>query len=131
MQMSAKQRHALALRKTDIDGAIYRCCGSEDLYLSCLKEFLNDDTVRNLDMALAGRAWDTAFTAAHALKGLAGNMGFVPLMHAAGRLVVLIRGGRTEEVGAAMEEVNSCYRDITDAIMQLLSDAAVETEERP
>lgn len=66
-------------------------------------------------------SWDEAFTAAHALKGLAGNLGFVPLMHATGRLVVLIRGGRTNEIKEAMEGVKSCYRDIIDAIRQYIS----------
>ena len=66
--------------------------------------------------AITNRNWNDAFTAVHALKGLAGNMGFIPLMHSTGKLVVLIRGGKTNELDEALETVNSCYRDIVDAI---------------
>lgn len=114
--MNIKQRHALELRETDIEGAIRRFNDDEQLYISCLLMFLEDPTVTQLNKAIEERAWDDAFTAAHAMKGLAGNMGFVPLMHTISRLVVMIRGGRTNELAECMATVNSNYRDITDAI---------------
>lgn len=116
--MNVKQQHALALRETDISGALKRFGGDEQLYISCLWLFLEDPTVSELNAAIDRKAWDDAFTAAHALKGLAGNMGFVPLMHSAGQLVIAIRGGRTKEVGEYVAQVNSSYRDITDAIRE-------------
>lgn len=114
--MDRQLQHALALRATDVEGAIKRFNGDESLYVTCLKMFLDDPTIQQLNQAIASEAWDDAFTAAHALKGLAGNMGFVPLMHATSQLLITIRGGRTREVGEYMAQVNSDYRDITDAI---------------
>ena len=114
--MNTKQQHALSLRETDVQGAIRRMGGDESLYVACLTMFLEDPTMAQLNEAVNARAWDDAFTAAHALKGLAGNMGFVPLMHSTGQLVVMIRGGRTKEIGEYLAQVNSSYRDITDAI---------------
>lgn len=116
--MTGKQQHALSLRETDIQGAVRRFSGNEQLYVSCLRMFLDDPTVTQLNKAIDLKAWDDAFTAAHALKGLAGNMGFVPLMHSTGQLVIMIRGGRTKEIGEYMAQVNSNYRDITDAIRE-------------
>ncbi len=116
--MNERQLHALSLRETDVQGAMRRFYGDEELYVSCLDRFLYDSTMAELNTAVTNQAWDEAFTAAHALKGLAGNMGFVPLMHATGQLVVLIRGGRTREIGGCIAQVNSSYRDITDAIRQ-------------
>ena len=116
--MNAKQQHALALRETDVQGAIRRLGDNEKLYIACLAMFLDDPTMAQLNGAVAAQAWDDAFTAAHALKGLAGNMGFVPLMHSTGQLVIMIRGGRTKEIGDCMARVNSNYRDITDAIRE-------------
>ena len=126
--MTEKQLHALSLRETDIPGAMRRFYGDEALYISCLDGFLYDPTLADLNTAVRNQAWDDAFTAAHALKGLAGNMGFVPLMHATGQLVVLIRGGRTREIAESMAQVNSSYRDITDAIRQnfILTDGEKE-----
>lgn len=114
--MDTRQQYALLLRETDISGALRRFNGDEELYITCLKMFLEDKTTEQLNEAIAGKLWDDAFTAAHALKGLAGNMGFVPLLHQTGQLVVLIRGGRINEIYECLKRVNSCYRDITDAI---------------
>ena len=119
--MNTRQIHALTLRETDVPGAVRRCCGNEQLYTSCLKEFLDDPTMPQLNLALKKGNWDEAFTAAHALKGLAGNMGFIPLMHSISQLLILIRGGRVSEFPEAAEAVNSCYRDIVDGIRQFLS----------
>lgn len=104
------------LRETDVQGALRRLCGDEQLYISCLGMFLDDPTLDELNEAIRIKSWDEAFTAAHALKGFAGNMGFVPLMHSTGKLVVLIRGGRLQEIGDCVAQINSNYRDITDAI---------------
>lgn len=114
--MTAQQQYSLYLRETDLHGAMQRFYGNEELYVSCLKSFLEDPTISQLNESIENGMWDDAFTAAHALKGLAGNMGFVPLMHATGQLVVIIRGGHQSEVREGMSQVNSCYRDITDAI---------------
>jgi len=118
--MNDRQMHILSLRNTDVDGAIRRCCGNEQLYVDCLRAFLEDQSIGELNRAVKSKAWDDAFTAAHAIKGLAGNMGFVPLMHAASQLVIIIRGGRVSELEDSMENINSCYRDINDAINDFL-----------
>lgn len=114
--MDDKQQRALMIRDTDVQGAIKRFCGNEALYVSCLRMFLEDTTIDELKKAIDTQSWDDAFTAAHALKGLAGNMGFVPLMHSTGQLVVLIRGGRLQEISDCFMQISSSYRDITDAI---------------
>lgn len=119
--MNSQQLHILALRETDVFGALDRCNGSEELYMKYLEAFVGDKTIDELNAAVKNKQWDDAFTAAHALKGLAGNMDFIPLMHALSRLVILIRGGRLKELDAALFEVNSCFRDIKDGIKQILA----------
>ena len=114
--MNTDLLYALMLCETDIDGAMRRFSGDEKLYRACLRDFLDDPTMDELSRAIEQEAWDEAFTAAHALKGLAGNMGFVPLFHAIAELVVLIRAGRIRELDASNRKVWLCYRDVTDAI---------------
>lgn len=116
--MDAELLQSLARCETDVDGALRRLAGNEDIYLSCLDCFLQDQTISELNTAINAKMWDEAFTAAHAMKGMAGNMGFVPLFHATGELVVLIRAGRLREVGEANVKVNHCYNAITSAIRQ-------------
>lgn len=127
--MNVKQQHALVLRETDVQGAVRRFNGNEQLYVSCLEMFLEDPTMVQLNEAIKSKSWDEAFTAAHALKGLAGNMGFVPLMHSTGQLLIVIRGGRTREVGEYIAQVNSNYRDITDAIRENFTRGETEGEQ--
>lgn len=114
--MTEKQLKALALRDTDIQGSLERFGGNESLYISCLLMFLKDPTMAQINKSIEEKNWNEAFTAVHALKGLAGNMGFVPLMHSTGKLVVLIRGGKTNDIDECLESVNSNYRNIVDAI---------------
>ncbi len=120
--MTHEQRRALVRLDTDILGVDKRFGGDESLYEVCLCSFLRDPTMSELTRALSLRQWDEAFTAAHALKGLAGNMGFVPLMHSAGQLVILIRGGRTLEIDDSLHRVRTDYAEITDVIARYFAD---------
>lgn len=110
--------HQLMGCETDIDGVMSRFGGDEALYLTCLAGFLQDPTMAELEHAMQTESWDEAFTAVHALKGLAGNMGFVPLFHAAAHMVMLIRAGRTREVSAAYLELKQCYGKICAVIRE-------------
>ncbi|HOO60814.1 MAG TPA: Hpt domain-containing protein [Bacillota bacterium] len=106
----------LAQCETDVDGALQRFSEQEALYLEIVRAFPNDETMDQLANAIAVSDWDGAFTAAHALKGLAGNLGFIPLFHEVGSLVMLIRAGREEEIDVVLKRVSRCYQDLVDTI---------------
>ncbi len=114
--MNAEYIEALKKKETDIDGVMLRFSGDTELYAACLNDFLLDQTMIDLENAIDTRSWDDAFTAAHAIKGLAGNMGFIPLFHAAAELVIAIRSNRIEEIGEIYSFVKKCYIDITNVI---------------
>ena len=114
--MNSKLLYGLIMCETDVNGAMRHFAGDETLYVSCLNAFLEDRTLEALDSALDTQSWDDAFTAAHALKGLAGNMGFIPLFHETGELVMLIRAGKTGEVPESFRKVERSYREISAAI---------------
>lgn len=114
--MDAELRAALVRCGTDIDEVMRRFSGDEALYVECLADFLDDRTAAELGDALLARSWDEAFTAAHALKGLAGNMGFIPLFHAAAQMVTLIRAGRTGEASDMYAELIRCYNAVINTI---------------
>mgnify|MGYP002733249074 CR=1 FL=1 len=114
--MDASLQHELLKCETDIVGTLERLCGDEALYLSCLKMFPGDETMLQLKDSLREERWDDAFTAAHALKGLAANMGFIPLFHASAEMVLLIRAGRTSEIERCYDELKQCYDGIIEVI---------------
>ncbi len=114
--MKQNLRLALLRCETDLDGALHRFAENEELYESCLSAFLEDQTIAEIDDKIDTESWDEVFTAVHAIKGLAGNMGFVPLFHSSAEMVVLIRAGRTDEINASYVEMKRCYAQITKAI---------------
>lgn len=68
----------------DVDGAIHRFSGNEVLYLTFLKRFPSnehyDKIEKNLiDKNLIDKNYETAYKAAHALKGITGNLGLNPV----------------------------------------------------
>lgn len=123
VRMNLQQKGILLLQETDIDGTLRRLGGSEEFYAVCLKAFLADETMRELNSAVSSADWESAFTAAHSLKGVAGNMGFVPLFHAAGQLVVAIRNGCLNEIPGYLHEVHIYYHRVIEAITQYFSAA--------
>ena len=120
MLVDSSLKHDLMGCETDVEGALVRLSGSEPLYLSCLELFLEDSTAEDLGDAIRSKAWDSAFTAAHALKGIAGNMGFIPLFHSTAEIVILIRAGRINEIEHSYRELRRCYQKVTAAIQNNL-----------
>lgn len=122
--MNAEYKNALLSCETDVDAALKRLSGNEAIYEQCLALFLEDQSMADFNDALENKAWDDAFTAAHALKGVAGNMGFVPLYHAAAEIVILIRSGRTDELSSSYRHLKRCYEDISTVISSFCSPPA-------
>lgn len=106
----------LRINEVDVDGALHRLYDDENLYVELLRDFGQDTTVTNLKTAIQNKDWDNAFTAAHALKGLAANMGFVLLFQSISELIVLIRTGRIDEIGPILRAVDYDYKKIIDII---------------
>lgn len=90
----------------DIDGALERFIGDEELYKTCLYTVLEDKAFGGLGEAL-GAGWvKEAFDHAHTLKGVLANMGLTPMYDITVRIVEPLRaGGDTEGLLALYEEL--------------------------
>lgn len=106
----------LKLYEIDVDGALYRLFNDKDLYISLIDSFKQDNTIYELSDSIKAKAWNDAFTAAHALKGLAGNLGFISLLFTSAKLVVLIRKGEIKEIDEAFNNVLIAYKEVINAI---------------
>lgn len=80
----------------DMDGALERFVGDEELYADCFQLFWEDASFPALDSALARQDYAAAFEAAHTLKGVAGNLGLTPLFDAVCALVEPLRQGERD-----------------------------------
>ena len=82
-------------------------------------KFLDDGSFNELSSAMAAGQTETAFRAAHTLKGVSANLGFEQLRQSASNLTELLRG-KTGTVPAEafplMEQVRQDYEMTADAI---------------
>lgn len=78
--------------------------------------FVQDPSYETLRTSLANEDWDSAFRAAHTLKGVASDMGFAKLSAAASDVTEELRAKRNEGGVALMPMVDEYYRTATEAI---------------
>lgn len=89
----------------DVDGALERFVGDEELYQACLHTVLTDPAFEGLGEALRGQRGKEAFDFAHSLKGVLGNMGLTPMYAIIVRLVEPLRAGSLENLLPVYEEL--------------------------
>ena len=94
----------------DLEDAVTRFVGREEIYEQFLYRFTDDKNLVQLEEHLAENNIDAAFKKAHTLKGLTGNYGFKKMYDAAVPVVEILRKGSSdgiEEPLANLKEVNS------------------------
>ena len=79
------------------DDLLSHCIGNRDLAMRMLKKFGNDKSFHQLAEAMGSGDLDAAFKAAHALKGVSGNLGMTRLYEADCLLTDALRGGADRE----------------------------------
>lgn len=95
--------------------------GSAELVTRFALQFLNDTSYEDLMKALEEGNAESAFRAAHTLKGLCSNLGFTALWKASDSLCEQLRAGET----ICMEDIDAvrvAYYTLTDALVQLRND---------
>ena len=85
----------------DTAGGLARCFGNEALYLRLVKMVPDEAGFDTLKTAIEANDLDTAFSAAHALKGVLGNLSLTPMYETASAMTDLLRA-RTETDYAPM-----------------------------
>lgn len=74
-----------------------RFVGNEAVYLRIFNMLFQDENMGKLGLALSENNLEAAFEAAHALKGVAGNLGLEPLYQAVCQLVEPLRNKEQRE----------------------------------
>ena len=80
----------------DTDDAMGRMLDDEDFYRECLMDIPADPYFARLGEALKAHDIQTAFDAAHTLKGVLANLGLTPMYNTAVEIVEPLRAGRDE-----------------------------------
>ena len=123
--MTVEERYALL--KADYKDAKNRLLKDERIE-KYLRKFIEDPSMRELDKAIAAYSDDSTplqdrreavFTAAHTLKGVAGNLALTPLFKAASELVEQMRDRRSDPSAPLVENLRDVYSEVLSALAGL------------
>ena len=109
-------RQCYALLDGDYEGVLGRM-RKESLVEKFVLKFLNDPSMDALRQGIAAQDRETAFRAAHTIKGVAQNLGFTELYGAGSRLADELRESWSEEAPALAWQVEAAYQKTAAAIL--------------
>lgn len=100
----------------NIETAMERFMGNEELFVRFLKKLHQDNSYELLKTAMAEKRYKDAFTAAHTLKGLCGNLSLDSLFKIVDKEVEFLRNDRYEEAEQVQPELVKEYEKIIQII---------------
>ena len=93
----------------DVKTGLARCMGKEDFYLRMVSKALEDEAgIEKLKLAMGAEDIRGGFEAAHALKGVYGNLSLTPLYDPMSELTEILRAGGFE--GAPQKYAAFCEK---------------------
>lgn len=89
----------------DTDDGLTRCMGNEAFYFKLIGKVIDDKSFETLETAIADKDLDTAFEAAHSLKGVLGNLSLTPIYTPVFEMTELLRSRSDVDYTPYLEEV--------------------------
>lgn len=89
----------------DVDEGLARCYGNEALYLRLVGMVPEEANFNKLKEALDANDMDAAFEAAHAIKGVLGNLSLTPLYYKASEMTELLRSKKDTDYSGHLKEL--------------------------
>lgn len=92
---------------------------SQAMICRFVRKYADDPTYQQLCSAVAAQDWETAFRAAHTMKGVAQNLGFQNLYLSSVALTEAMRGPKPLTQPELLDAVTADQKVLMDAIGQL------------
>lgn len=89
----------------DVNEALARCMNNKDFYIRLVRMAVSDKNFNALADAVARKDKAAAFEAAHALKGVFGNLSLKPLYSPISKMTELLRGGADADYDAMLRGI--------------------------
>lgn len=86
-----------------------RFAGDEALYEQCLYILLDDKNFPGLGQSIEAQNYEDAFAAAHALKGVVGNLGLTPMYSAICEIVESLRSNKYDTLHLQYDKIMKEY----------------------
>ena len=106
------EKEVLMNAKIDYENGKNRFAGNEALYEKYLLKFKDDPHFEEAKAAFAARDYEKLLKETHALKGVAGTLGIVPIYQASADIVHAIRADEVDSVPQLYEVLVSSYEYI-------------------
>ena len=116
--MEQEKKALLEQAGIDLEEAAARFMNNDGLMLRFLLKFPQDKNFENLRQALAAGDAEGAFTAAHTLTGVAGNLSLKEVYAQAAILSDTLRGGDLAAAAEQMPRLEEAYRRVVEALTQ-------------
>lgn len=82
----------------DVDITLKRFMGNEAIYMKFILKFLEDKNYNIIMDSLEKKDYAGAFSGAHSLKGVSGNLGLTPVYELSSQITELLRDKSEQEV---------------------------------
>ncbi len=96
----------------DTKSGMERCMNNEAFYLRLVEKSLSDTSYDKLKEAVAANDLDAAFEAAHALKGVLGNLALTPLYEPVSKITELLRAKEQADYNAYVDEILAKFGEL-------------------
>ena len=91
----------------NVDEGLSRCLNNEEFYLKLVESMRDEDKFDALERAIEDGRLDDAFEAAHALKGVLGNLSITPLYEPVAEITELLRTRTEMDYSELMGKISS------------------------
>ena len=102
----------------EVEDTLDRLMGDEEMYVEYLKKFPQNQNILELRKAVEAGDCDTAMKEVHTLKGVALNLGLLPLVDVCMDMLLDFRAGKNEEAMAQLGEVEACFKEWAEAVSE-------------
>ena len=98
----------------DTSDGLSRCLGNEDFYFKLIRKVLEDKNFDVLEKAIESKDLDSAFDAAHSLKGVLGNLAIKPIYDPVNEMTELLRARSDIDYSPYLEIIKKMKAELTE-----------------
>ncbi|NCB93349.1 MAG: Hpt domain-containing protein [Clostridia bacterium] len=100
----------------EVEDTLERLMGDEELYLEYLRKFPQNENIIELRKAVDAGDCDKAMKEVHTLKGVALNLGLLPMVDVCMDMLLDFRADKNDAAMAQIDEVEECFHEWADVI---------------
>ncbi|MDD2972947.1 MAG: Hpt domain-containing protein [Lachnospiraceae bacterium] len=102
----------------EVEDTLERLMGDEEMYLEYLEQFPDNQSIIDLRHSVDAGDSEQAMKDVHTLKGMALNLGLLPLVDVCMDMLLDFRAGDTDAAMSQIDAVEECFQEWAAAIRE-------------